>query len=53
MEGGREGGRERERAEFNFFLLVSSLSTTTNKPQPTSLNDQQPPSPPLQALALI
>jgi hypothetical protein len=32
-----EGGKEGE--EYNFFLLVSSLSTTTNKLQPTPLND--------------
>jgi hypothetical protein len=47
----REGGERI--SKFNFFLLVSSLSTTTNKLQPTTLNYQQPPMPPPGALALI
>jgi hypothetical protein len=40
----------KEISESNFFLCVSSLSTTTNKPQPTCLNNQQPTTPPIGAL---
>jgi len=40
-EEGQTGKKEIEISESNFFPFVSSLSTTTNKPKPTSLNDQQ------------
>jgi hypothetical protein len=46
---GKKREREREIPESNFFL-VSSLSTTTNKLQPTLLINQQPPTLPLRAL---
>jgi hypothetical protein len=50
---GRIEGREIEIPESDVFLFVSSLSTTTNIPQPTQLNHQQPPATPLRALAFI
>lgn len=40
-----EKERDPQILESNFFLLVSSLSTTTKKPQPTPLNNHQPPTP--------
>jgi hypothetical protein len=44
---------EREIPKSNFFCFVSSLTMTTNKPQPNPLNHHQPPVLPLEALAFI
>ena len=54
--GGRERGergRDLSLIESNSFLLVSSLSSTTNKLKPNPLKDQQPSTPCLEALALM
>lgn len=48
------GKREiRKTAKSNFLPLVSSLSTTTKKPQPTPSLNSQPPTPSIGALAFI
>lgn len=42
IEERRKGGMEREREELLILISFSSLTRATVKPQPTSLNDQQP-----------
>lgn len=45
--------RHRQITEYNVFPFVSSLTIATNKLESTSLNDQQPPTPPSGTLPFI